>query len=252
MLLLDGLINFSRSYIPEKRGGLMDAPLVLSMRIDPNEIDKEAQNIDCLSQYPLEFYEASACFKWPKDLEKTMDTVGGRIGSPRQYEGIMFTHDTNDISEGPTISAYKTLGTMEDKMTAQLELGLRIRAVDEGDVAARVIETHFLPDLMGNLKSFSRQEIRCTKCSKKYRRIPLTGKCINVVKSPSGSQRCNNNLTMTVTEGAIRKYLGITKQITKKYNVNPYVTQRVLMTEIAIDSLFESPKVKKMSLDDFM
>ena len=35
MLLLDGLINFSRSFLPETRGGTMDAPLVLTSRIDP-------------------------------------------------------------------------------------------------------------------------------------------------------------------------------------------------------------------------
>ena len=42
MLLLDGLINFSRSYLPETRGGTMDAPLVLTTRIDPAEVDMSA------------------------------------------------------------------------------------------------------------------------------------------------------------------------------------------------------------------
>ncbi|HKW43672.1 MAG TPA: DNA polymerase II large subunit, partial [Thermoplasmata archaeon] len=35
ILLLDCLLNFSRSFLPDKRGGLMDAPLVLTTRIDP-------------------------------------------------------------------------------------------------------------------------------------------------------------------------------------------------------------------------
>ena len=34
LLLLDALINFSKSYLPSTRGGSMDAPLVLSTRID--------------------------------------------------------------------------------------------------------------------------------------------------------------------------------------------------------------------------
>ena len=33
-------------FLPDRRGGLMDAPLVLTTRLDPNEIDKEAHNID--------------------------------------------------------------------------------------------------------------------------------------------------------------------------------------------------------------
>jgi DNA polymerase II large subunit len=252
MLLLDGLLNFSRAFIPEKRGGLMDAPLVLSMRIDPNEIDKEAQNIDCLVKYPLEYYSATQEYKGPKDVESIMDTVGGRIGTPGQYEGIMFTHDTSDISEGPLESAYKTLGSMEDKMNAQLNLGTKLRSVDVADVAARVIGTHFLPDLVGNLKSFSRQEVRCTKCDKKYRRIPLAGKCTNMVQSIQGERKCNNHLTMTVSEGSVKKYLSITKGIAAKYKVKAYIQQRVLMTEIAINSLFESDKIKKMRLDDYL
>ena len=252
LLLLDGLLNFSRAFIPKKRGGLMDAPLVLSSRIDPNEIDKEAQNIDCLPQYPLDYYKATMAYKAAKDVEKFMDMVGGRIGKTNQYEGIMFTHDTVDISEGPKASAYKTLGSMEEKMNAQLDLGRKIRAVDESDEAAKVIETHFLPDMVGNLKSFSRQELRCTKCSTKYRRVPLTGRCIKMLSGADGEHRCDNNLTMTVSEGSVKKYLEVTKKIAVKYHVNPYVYQRVLMTEIAINSLFTENRVKKMKLDDFL
>jgi len=181
-----------------------------------------------------------------------MDTIGGRIGTPKQYEGVMYTHDTQDISMGPFESAYKTLGSMEDKMNAQLELGTRLRSVDVSDVAARVIGTHFLPDMIGNLKSFSRQEMRCTKCDKKYRRLPLAGKCINMVKSIQGERRCNHKLTMTVSEGSVKKYLNITKRVAKKYNVNPYMQQRVQLIEIAINSLFESDKIKKMKLDDYL
>ncbi|MDD5340502.1 MAG: DNA polymerase II large subunit, partial [Candidatus ainarchaeum sp.] len=45
MLLMDALLNFSRKYLDEKRGGTMDAPLVLSMDINPKEVDDEAHNI---------------------------------------------------------------------------------------------------------------------------------------------------------------------------------------------------------------
>jgi len=34
ILLLDCLLNFSRAFLPEKRGGLMDAPLVLTTKLD--------------------------------------------------------------------------------------------------------------------------------------------------------------------------------------------------------------------------
>ena len=45
MLLLDARTNFSKVYLPSSRGGRMDAPLVLSSRIDPEEIDDESHNM---------------------------------------------------------------------------------------------------------------------------------------------------------------------------------------------------------------
>lgn len=241
VLLLDGLLNFSRSYLPDSRGGLMDAPLVLALRLDPNEVDKEAQNIDVHWEYPLEFYRASVEFKHPKDIQSRMDLVADRIKSLLQYEGFGFTHDTNDIAEGPDESAYKTLETMMDKMTAQLELAKRIRAVDEGDVVHRVITKHFLPDLIGNLKSFSGQKFRCTKCGESYRRVPLSGHCY-----------CGNKLNLTVYEASVKKYLEVTSRIGRDYGVSDYTQQRIRLIERSITSIFGEPTDDApASLDSF-
>ena len=241
ILLLDGLLNFSKQFLPDRRGGLMDAPLVLTTRLDPNEIDKEAHNIDVLWEYPLEFYRATMEYKHPREIDAFMDQVSGRIGSALQYEGFGFTHDTSDISEGPRESAYKTLETMIDKMNAQLELARKIRAVDAKDVVYRVITKHFLPDMIGNLKSFSSQSLRCTKCGEKYRRIPLSGHCY-----------CGNNLTLTVHEKSVKKYLDITKEISEKFELDAYTQQRIALVEESMRSLFQSDKVKKCKLTDFM
>ncbi len=242
MLLMDGLVNFSRSYLPDRRGGQMDAPLVLTSRIDPNEVDKEAHNVDVLFQYPLAFFEATLKYANPKDLVKIMDTVSGRLGTPAQYEGFGFTHDTSNIAAGPRNSAYKTLGTMIDKMEAQLGLARKIKAVDPQDVAERVINSHFLPDLIGNLRSFSKQKVRCTKCGAKYRRPPLQGTC----------PRCGGNIVLTVHEGSVRKYLETSLRIADEYNVRHYTKQRLELLEIEMRSLFESDKVKQKGLADFM
>ena len=242
MLLMDGLLNFSRSYLPDRRGGQMDAPLVLTSRIDPNEVDKEAHNVDVRFQYPLEFYEATLAYTNPKDLVKIMDMVSGRLGTPAQYEGFGFTHDTTNIAAGPRNSAYKTLGTMIEKMEAQLGLARKIKAVDPQDVAERVINSHFLPDIIGNLRSFSKQKVRCTKCGAKYRRPPLRGSC----------PKCGGNIVLTVHEGSVRKYLETSLRVADEYNVRPYTKQRLELLEIEMRSLFESDKVKQKGLADFM
>jgi len=240
ILALDGLLNFSRLYLPDRRGGLMDAPLVLTTRLDPNEIDKEAHNIDCLRRYPLEFYKAAMEMRDPKEVEKMMDLISGRIGTIKQYEGLGFTHDTPDISEGPKNSSYTTLESMTDKMDAQLELGKKIRAVDERDVATKVINKHFLPDMAGNLRSFSTQMVRCTKCGDKYRRMPLSGTC-----------KCGNQLTLTVHEASVKKYLEVSKEISDKYELDEYTKQRILILEMSMNSVFNNDKVKNCKLSDF-
>jgi DNA polymerase II large subunit len=240
ILAMDGLLNFSKVFLPNRRGGLMDAPLVLTTRLDPNEVDKEAQNIDCLREYPLEFYYAAMEMKDPKELEGVMDLVSKRIGKVEQYERIGFTHDTHDISEGPKNSAYTTLGSMKDKMEAQLLLGKKIRAVDEKDVAIKVINKHFMPDMIGNLRSFATQSVRCTKCGEKYRRMPLSGVC-----------RCGYQLTLTVHEASVKKYLEVSKDITEKYDLDDYTKDRIALLEMSMDSLFNNDKVKKCRLSDF-
>jgi len=242
MLLLDALINFSHSYIPEKRGGKMDLPLILTTRIDPSEVDKEAHNVDTLSGYPLEFYEATLKHEHSKEFESIMDLVGSRLGTNLQYENFGFTHDTDSISEGPKQSNYKTLKTMMDKMNAQLNLAAKIRAVDEADVAYKVIERHFLPDMLGNMRAFSKQSVRCPTCNLTFRRPPLKGACT----------KCGGKLTLTVHEKSVKKYLEISKLIAQKYNISSYAQQRIKLVEKSIDSLFISDKMKTTKLTDFL
>ena len=241
ILALDGLLNFSKVFLPSRRGGLMDSPLVLTTRLDPNEIDKEAQNVDCLRAYPKELYRAAMDMQEPKTIEKIMDLVGGRIGTEKQYEGIGYTHDTPDISEGPRESAYTTLGSMIDKMAAQLELGEKCRSVDARDVALKVINKHFMPDMIGNLRSFATQKVRCTRCGESYRRIPLSGVCA----------KCGYNLILTVTEPSVRKYLEVSKNVCNRNNLDGYTKERIDIIEQSMDSLFHNDKVKKLRLDDF-
>jgi DNA polymerase II large subunit len=241
ILLMDCLLNFSRAFLPEKRGGLMDAPLVLTTKLDPDEIDKEAHNMDVGSRYPLDFYRATQRYAHPKEVEPLMDLMSGRIGTVLQYEGMGFTHDVPNISCGPVTSAYTSLETMDDKLRAQIALGVKIRAVDAADVVHRVITRHLLPDIQGSLKSFTGQQLRCSKCGAKYRRIPLKGKCY-----------CGHRLTLTVHEAGVSKYLERAKEIGQTFNVPAYTLQRITLLENSISSLFQSDKVKSPKLDEFL
>lgn len=243
ILLLDALLNFSKAYLPATRGGKMDAPLVLTLKLDPREIDDEAHNIDIVEEYPREFYESTLAYAKPQSVQNLIERVSDRIGKPEQYFGLKFTHDTTDIAAGPNISSYKTLGTMLEKVQHQLALAGKIRAVDQRDVARRVIESHFLPDLAGNLRAFSKQKVRCVKCNAKYERVPLAGCC----------RKCGGGkLVLTVSKGSVEKYLGVTKNLIDQYALDDYLRQRIEILEMSISSVFENDGVKQVSLSDFL
>ncbi|MDL0135462.1 DNA-directed DNA polymerase II large subunit [Halobacterium salinarum] len=242
MLLMDGLINFSKSYLPDKRGGRMDAPLVMSSRIDPAEIDDEAHNIDIDREYPREFYEATRELADPEDVADLITLAESTVGTDEEYTGFGHTHATSNIHLGPSLSAYKTLGSMMDKMDAQLELARKLRSVAETDVAERVIEYHFLPDLIGNLRAFSRQETRCLDCGEKYRRMPLSGDC----------RECGGRVNLTVHEGSVNKYMDTAMRVATEYDCREYTKQRLEIMDRRLESVFEDDTNKQSGISDFM
>ena len=240
LLLLDALINFSKSYLPSTRGGSMDAPLVLSTRIDPEEIDDESHNLDIFERFPLEFFERSQEPLKPADMLDLVDNVSMHLGTDRQYHDLMFSHHTSSIHAGPKVCLYKRLGSMKEKVEAQINLAELIRAVDQRGVVEGVLSSHFLPDIMGNSRAFSKQKVRCPKCGAKYRRMPLTGKC-----------KCGGDLILSVSKGSVVKYLEISQNLVNRYPVSHYLEQRLEIQEFGINSLFESDKSKQSSLDVF-
>ncbi|MBI2598338.1 MAG: DNA polymerase II large subunit, partial [Candidatus Diapherotrites archaeon] len=102
MLLMDALLNFSESYLPESRGGRMDAPLVFTTVINPTEIDDEAYEIETCSEYPLSLYEQSQKFTPPQ--VDGINRVQDKLGTQEQYSGFYFTHSTSIFDDGPKSS----------------------------------------------------------------------------------------------------------------------------------------------------
>jgi DNA polymerase II large subunit len=240
MLALDPMINFSREYLPSSRGGTMDAPLVLSVTIAPKEVDDEAHNIDVGPIYPLEFYERALQFADPRDVEEAFDLVAHRIGQDdrqaTECQGFRFSHSTGNINNGPRATTYTTLKTMQEKVDRQLALAKRIVAVDANDMARRLLDSHFLPDIFGNIRAFSTQTVRCTGCNAKFRRVPLAGVC----------PKCAGKLVLTVTKGGITKYVDMARRIAEEYGVPLYHKQRLELACRIIDSLFAPSQLDKL------
>lgn len=247
-LLLDGLLNFSFAYLPVKRGAMMDKPLVLTTRLDSREVDKEAHNVDVPYAYPLELYAAAERGASPKDVEALVDTLGKRLkqGPARQFSEIGFTHDTYDIAGGPRQSAYREARGMERTVEDTLLLGAQLRAVDMADAVGLLLNHHFLPDIMGNLKSYATQKFRCKVCGETLRRPPLDGRCPEM----RGKVRCGGELLPTVYPNNVTKYLGLSRSLAARFGVSSYLRQRVEVLESSAQSLFP-PAAKAPGLDHY-
>jgi DNA polymerase II large subunit len=237
MLLMDGLLNFSFDYLPEFRGGRMDAPLVLTKILDGEEVDDEAHNVETVEEYPLEFYNKTMSVPDPDEAD--ID-IGETIVEDAM--GFNFTKSTTNINKGVNTNAYKKIGSMEEKTENQMNICRKAVSVDEDVIAEKLIKTHYLPDILGNIKAFATQDFRCTNCNDKYQRPPLTGKC--------GS--CNKELILTVHEGSVRKYLEIVGKLAEKYDISNYTKQRVDLLDNRVDSIFISDSERQSGLEEFM
>ena len=214
----------------------MDAPLVLTSVLTPTEVDDMAFDVDIAWSYPLELYEAATAYKMPWDI--SILQIKDRLHTEEQYENMGFTHDTDNINAGVRCSAFKTLPSMEDKLKGQMDLAVRIRAVNTADVARLVIEKHFLKDTKGNLRKFSMQQVRCVNCNEKYRRVPLVGKCL----------KCGERLIFTIAEGSVIKYLGPAIKLAQTYDVSAYLKQTMDLLQRRIESVFGREKERQTGL----
>jgi DNA polymerase II large subunit len=242
MLIMDAFLNFSYDFLPDKIGGLMDAPLLIQPIVLPHEVQRQAHNVDIASTYSLEFYEATWKQAKAADVADMTETIKNRIGDARQFFDYGFTHLTNTLVTKAQRSAYSTLNTMEEKLKMQFDTAKLINAVDANEVAAMVLTTHILPDIIGNMRSYSSQTFRCTTCGAKFRRMPLMGKCID----------CGCALIQTVTRGAVEKYLGIATDMCKQYKINDYLRSRIESIALELKLIFKEERRTQSSMMEFM
>jgi len=237
MLLVDVLINFSRKFLPAHRGGTQDAPLVLNGKIDAREVDDQILDFELVNSYPLELYEKAEQKLHSSEVE--IEMVKQRLARGEDpFMNTGFTHNTSNFNHGATCSSYKILPTMREKVEAQMELCVKLRSVDERDVARLIIDRHFMRDLKGNLRKFSQQKFRCSTCNESYRRPPLVGKC-----------KCGGKIIFTISYGSIVKYLEPALDLARNYNVPEYIKQDLLLTKKYIESIFGRDLEKQESME---
>ncbi len=239
MLLMDALLNFSRQFLSDRIGGLMDAPLLIQPLVLPHESQPQAHNLEVTKALPMDFFKATLQEKKASDVT-SVEIIKSRLDTEGQFFGYHFTCDTTTLSTSKPRSAYSTLGSMLDKLDMQIRNADLISAVDTPEIVSNVISTHLVPDIVGNLRSYARQAFRCTACGKSYRRPPLTKACM-----------CGHGLIQTITRGSVEKYLKLAKRLVEKYPVGPYQKNRIRALSDEIDLVFGKNAGDQSLLTDF-
>jgi len=240
MLLLDPLINFSKLYLPDRVGGRMDSPLLITVTINPEEVDEQAHNVDICDRIPLKFYEAAEREKHVSEISDIIPTIKSLIEKGSEIR-TAFTHPQSTLESSPTESSYKRYGSMLEKIVGQLKLAERISAVDVHYVAEKMAETHLLSDILGNVRAFFLQRFRCKRCGARYRRPPLTNTCVN----------CGGEIVQTVFRGAVEKYIELVEDILLKNIQSEYLRQRIAVAISNVKTTFEKDEREQVSLEDF-
>lgn len=242
MLLLDPLINFSRLYLPGRIGGKMDAPLLLTVIIDPKEVDEQAHNLDVLSRIPLEFYRLAERGGHISELAKAIPTIKMLLSEGKPLR-IGFTHPQSSLVAHPIESSYKRYGSMLEKIMGQLKLAEKVDAVDECMVVEKMVETHLLSDILGNMRAFLLQEFKCKRCGEKYRRPPLAGVCMS----------CGGEVSQTVFRGAVEKYVDLVENLLLKKIRDCYLAERVVLAIENVRRIFGAEdRMGQPSLEEFL
>lgn len=244
MLLVDGLINFSREYLPDRRGSrTMDVSLVLTAHLYLDQVDDEVHGMDIVPYYPLEFYRANKDYVSPKSVK--IEKVDKRLDEPdadKRYLHYKFTHNVDNMNNTILCSSYKSVPSMTEKLDLQLDIARKLRAVEEDKVGSFVIDKHFMKDIKGNLRKFSMQQFRCTNCNTKFRRPPLIGKCTNCGET---------SINFTISEGSVKKYVGPSFKIIEDLNVDPYIAECVELVNLRLEGVFGKELEKQKSLNSF-
>ena len=240
MLLMDGFLNFSKQFLPDRIGRAMDAPMIMTAIIDPYEVDDEAHNVDIVGEYPREWYEGTWELNCPSPKELELPILEDILDDPT---GVQHSHETLSLDAGPRDSMYvraEGWGYIE-----QLDVCTKLRGVDEDMVARKVLEKHFVPSLMGVLTSLTTQEFRCQACNTKYSVPPLSGECDECADG--------GNLLLTMYPGSVEQWdETINEVIEMDFNLPDYLEQRIELLRQRVEKLIEDDTNKQAGLGEFM
>jgi len=143
---------------------------------------------------------------------------------------------TSQMDGGLSESTYRRLDSMAERLRRQMALTDKLVGVVPVRVAERILDSHLLRDLTGNLRTFYTQGSRCKRCGARFRRVPLSGRCTV----------CRGELSMLVHNNSVGKYLDLVLWLLARYDSDDYFRQHGSILKLEVEALKE-PAGKKIS-----
>jgi DNA polymerase II large subunit len=237
-LLLDVMLNYSPKLCPNQLGGLLDVPFM----IEPIVLlpaSPKGTPFNALSSYPSEFYEGVNTGQLSQSLE---EPVFNPQGKEETHPGSLYdyTHWSSTVVASQPRSQYTTAGPMSDKVSRQISVANRIRAVDVDGLVSSLLNNYLVKEILSNLDAYPTQKFRCKGCGETYRRPPLKGTCLT----------CGRELLPTVTLAAVEKYALLASELTKSHEITQSIKDKVTLTLENLQLLSESKK--QTSIADYV
>ena len=243
-LASDMIFNCSKKFIPEqKRGALMSVPITLTTKYAINELDKQILSLELDSSYYDRKLDNTRKYS-PEELKNISRRYADFLGKEIEQKDIGYNVKNFSFDVGNWDNWYKDSQNTVEKLKRFIEVTEKITYLNKREVYMGLIEGHLIPDIIGNLNAFYRQDYRCGFCGKKYPKIPLSLKCL---KCKVGA------LKPTVYPGMILKYYPILKYFESLKYLPLYLTQKIKVIELVLSSFIvdqkdqENPLKKKIS-----
>jgi DNA polymerase II large subunit len=236
-LLLDVMLNYSPKLCPNQLGGLLDVPFLIEPII-PSLTTTRGTPFNAMKSYSLEFYQGIAT-RPPQQLEEPVSSpqIKEEVHAGPVYD---YTHWSSTVIASQSRSQYATAGPMPDKVSRQISVANRIRAVDVDGLVSSLLNNYLVKEIISNLDAYSTQRFRCKGCGEIYRRPPLKGTCLT----------CGRELLPTVTLAAVEKYALLAGELTKSHEIAQPIKDKVTLTLENLQLLSESKK--QTSISDYV
>jgi DNA polymerase II large subunit len=237
-LLLDAMLNYSPKLCPDQLGGLLDVPFMIEPIVLLPTTSK-GTSFDALSSYPQEFYNRVSARPPQQSFEEPFSNPQNKeeIHSGPVYD---YTHWSSVVVASQPRSQYATPGPMPDKVSKQIVVANRIRAVDVDGLVSSLLNNYLVKEIISNLDAYPTQKFRCKGCGETYRRPPLKGMCLT----------CGRELLPTVTLAAVEKYALLASELTKSHKITQSIKDKVTLTLDNLQLLSESKK--QTSISDYV